>query len=657
MGVYSDFIGLVKSLNPSICRLFLLGDLRDHTIHNRGIVVSGSPNWLKKESRFSFAPNLNGRIEITHGSEQVSDQQTIIGFLQPFRYTIGLNYVNLISKRSAVGTYYMVGIDDSGSATRVRMYNGTTFERLTTPVAGMRSLAVTLDSGNPHDVYIDGVFRGNINALTYTSQNVQVNIGSTYTGSNPFGSPIEGVLVFPSLIDPDDIALMCKLFDRLTNVELPKRKPKRTTLKYNPRISISKKKNVNGIIPDDSGYNNHGIVSDNMTFSNDVERCYFETHGQGNGIITIPEDSSWTDSDYNVFTIEINVKTIGEGGSGRVIEKQTGPNSYFTFFIIATNTAVITQSYSDGAAQWTFSIPLQLNLILQIWFHRNDPTVSPRVWINGNEVSVSVLIAKTGSVITDIGSDIVIGNRPGLDRASDCQYSLFNFYVDNLSVDDIKDEYIKLVTNKTLITVNEEYPITFPNASDQAPGKSGPFRLAGSGSSGFWELNNENNKIFRLSTGRPKLYLPCNQVYGAWYFKHKAQGGEQYLYFVSSKNNGLGSGQLGYFVYLSATNNRVNLYRDAGTVVTTGPDNQWTVNVEYEFFITRRQTDGFMRVYMRGGTEHITWDLVVSGTHNVNTTSKYISLDITALNTTISDVYRILEGDSLHPNDIPELAD
>ncbi len=132
--------------------------------------------------------------------------------------------------------------------------------------------------------------------------------------------------------------------------------------------------------------------------------------------------------------------------------------------------------------------------------------------------------------------------------------------------------------------------------------------------------------------------------------------------FLSSvpDENYLGANQVGYMTLISATG-EFQLYEMNGGGVTKHTEQTAgyipsTGTIEQ--FITRRVTDGQFNVYVRDSS-HTTWTLALTHTDNTHTTSNN---QLVYMSSGSGDVrcYNFLSwpyGDSLTPNDIPEIAD
>lgn len=657
-----DFLDYALSLSPSVLSIPLAGHLNNYDSYGRTVTVSGSPDWVRTSKGFGFHPRSNGLYYIAHNTEQIASEQTIFAFYNNLVWPYDTVYQNLVSKRSGAGSYYMFGIDDDGAGnTRVRLYDGSSFYRLTTDVNNSKSLTVNLQSGVASKTYVDGIYKGVIPAGTYSSANVQINVGATYTQLNTFTcAPIQCVAIFPSTLTAEQIANLHNYFENARIGYEPKKKiyiPSEDT--KGAVIDLYGAPKSGNIIADHTNTGNNGTVSDNITVSNGIDiELHFQ--GKGDGIITINSDSSWHSKDYNTYVLDITVNGNGEGGSGRILEKQTGASSYLSI-LCSGGDIYLSQSFSIATAQWRFPYTAGRKEQITIVQDRTSPLVAPKIFRNGTEITPTSVLVGNGVVTTDATANIVFGNRPGMDREGDYNLSRFKFYPSQLSDADVRSEYVDFATKHVINhTPRFEHPVDL--AAVSAPGKAGPVRVesGGGGGDGQWVNTLTESYLQCTSAFRPQFLIKSSQAYGAWYYEFtpsSTASSLHYLHFMATEILSLSANQKGYGVWWNNTNLQLSLTRDNGVALNSTGTGAFTLNTKYQVFITRRRTDGEIKVNLRGGTQYIVWTQVLTATHNTNITSNFMNFSCPFVGSKFGNVITWPYGDSLLPNDIDFLKD
>lgn len=651
----ANFLEYVQSLNPVILSIPKTGDIfNSYDAYQRTVSVTGTLDWQRPTMKgFGIIPVGTSFYRIAHGAEQQQTKAITLfvfsskGFIDP-----GVNgYQYLISKDDAVGLAWAFYIRVDGGTNRTYVtVNGAFSQVSNVDWNGKRSLAVSMEDVTAVDFYQDGIPTGTTAGLDISTQPAaDVYVGCKYNSTFPLLSPLDLACVFPSILTSEQISILHNSFDEMIVGYEP-----RKTYFIPPQdmqdavVYIGTKPNASSLCRDLSGSDNHATITDNITFRYSNLGVIYKTNGKGNGLMRIASSASWQDNNYNVFSMGLCINSTGEGGSGRMLEKHTGPSAYFSFFAIAGPTGVITQTYSDGAAQWSFPIPFGYYLYFQLWFHRSDPTVLPRVFINGEEVTVSVLIARAGVVVSDSGSDIVFGNRPSLDRESDIEWDDFKLHITNLSSTNLTEEYVVYAT-RHLVDLSSRFEHSVTLSAVSSPKNVGPWSLL-SGSAN-WTDDGTDRYIQRATDCA--FLQPSEFAYGAWYFKAIHSTGNNVIQFIASQRSAYNTaGQQGYNLLLNSTGETLTLNRQNGAVSTSIDTSvgALTEGVTYEFFITRKLTDGTFDVYVRGGI-YTTWNKLLNGTDNTYTSSKFFVGDLTANGTLINPIIYPY-GDSLIPFNI-----
>ena len=142
--------------------------------------------------------------------------------------------------------------------------------------------------------------------------------------------------------------------------------------------------------------------------------------------------------------------------------------------------------------------------------------------------------------------------------------------------------------------------------------------------------------------------IPCTQAYGVWEFDiSKTENGIDRFYFMAGNNTGVPTASVGYYIYISASENIVIVRSESAgtlTLFTTAVSyistNAYRIKVERNFSVNQFHTGakGSFKVFIKGGSFGATYVLVdVSGgtgtnpvTDNTYTTSAYFVTDMDA---------------------------
>jgi len=141
--------------------------------------------------------------------------------------------------------------------------------------------------------------------------------------------------------------------------------------------------------------------------------------------ISIDENSSIDNYSKLSVSVWIYPYTSGEGGFGRIVNKQnSGGSGGYSLFIIGnnagyTNTLEWLVDYTTSDTTWV--MPNE-SVSYSTWTHvvvthdSGNITNAPRFYLNGLEVSAIVRTAGVGSRISDASNPLVIGNKPDRTR-------------------------------------------------------------------------------------------------------------------------------------------------------------------------------------------------------------------------------------------------
>lgn len=145
------------------------------------------------------------------------------------------------------------------------------------------------------------------------------------------------------------------------------------------------------------------------------------------------------------FTIEsfVNPKSIGEGNAGRIVDK----GSSFIFVTIAQNTIKFQANHS-GASNLHRTANNDA-IALNTWNHVvctfSGATITAanyRLYVNGSETSYQASTNGAGSILSNVGSNLTVGQIAGLTtRTFDGSIGLFRLYNRALSAEEVRLRY------------------------------------------------------------------------------------------------------------------------------------------------------------------------------------------------------------------------
>jgi hypothetical protein len=407
----------------------------------------------------------------------------------------------------------------------------------------------------------------------------------------------------------------------------------------------------NGILTDRSGNSNDGAVSGRVDISQKVSDVVWRAYGAGNPAIVISDSATIQNNPQQTFQFMTNPRSIGESSGGRFLAKS---GRYFAFYnTAASNSFEFWQDFSGATGRWRIPIPIGKNSFFQMTYDKSSNANDPVGYINGHSVIVTQVANPTGTYTSDAGDDLYLLNRVGTDRDGDMDMGYFKLYPTILSADDLRDEYVKFALGHVYRpTPRTEKPVTASTVS--SPGIVGPWDLL-SGSAD-WTDDGTDRYLERVTNCDAIIHQP--HAYGFFSFKMKHSTGDNIAQFISGKRGAWdATGQTGYNVKFDSGDDKVYLYEQSGAVSTqVGVSSAVLVDgVTYDVGVARRIATGRFDVYIRGGAI-TTWTNVLNGIDATHTTSRFFAVDLTA-NGIIVNPEVWFYGDTLLPNDVPELRD
>jgi len=188
---------------------------------------------------------------------------------------------------------------------------------------------------------------------------------------------------------------------------------------------------------------NHTATMSNVTYSDTGGITGQGKYGIWNGTTSYGQVTDHADiTDIKTVSCWFYADSYGEGGDyGRIFAKDTRDtlfhiqNAYMSFF----------KNFSGGLAKW--SSPAS-SISLSTWIHvaytyamDDNTTTNPIIYINGVSVTVTEISTPVGTMVSDTGKDIYIGNRLANDKTFDGRIENLRLYNRVLTPAEIQSIY------------------------------------------------------------------------------------------------------------------------------------------------------------------------------------------------------------------------
>ena len=176
----------------------------------------------------------------------------------------------------------------------------------------------------------------------------------------------------------------------------------------------------------------HDATMSNVTYSDTDGITDQGKYGIFNGTTSYGQITDHADiTDLKTVSAWIYLSGWGEGSAGRITEK----GSSTTFSVdSATGNLQLTKGFASGATSGLWQTDAG-SVALGIWCHvaytyamDNNVVTNPVIYVNGSSVTVSETTSPVGTMDSDTGSDLYIGNRSANDRTFDGRIDNMRFY-------------------------------------------------------------------------------------------------------------------------------------------------------------------------------------------------------------------------------------
>lgn len=129
------------------------------------------------------------------------------------------------------------------------------------------------------------------------------------------------------------------------------------------------------------------------------------------GKIQVPNDASFANIFTNggTFICKFNAFSTGKNGIGRFLHKLHA-------LVFSSGEWRLAITFSGTNGQWAStgtSIPLNKDSIVVLRYDGSNASNNPTLFVDGEEVILTEISTPTGTISTDVGSDLVVGNEPG----------------------------------------------------------------------------------------------------------------------------------------------------------------------------------------------------------------------------------------------------
>lgn len=648
----NDFLRLTLSLNPVLFHCYALGHYNALDSYGRAVTVAGSPAWERTERGHAFHPRTNGRLLVADSGaapELRVTTGTLISLSPGFDARTTSFGKRFIDKRDGGGIAYSFLFNTVANnilfASALNTSGSTSVK-----YAGAKMVAVSFVSGDFPIFYADGEFVSLGSAAVTLDQNdADLYIGNVFNGTGPNLSPILASLIFNTVLDLEVISDLHRLFLQdflgvpaapLRTISLPKA-DQNGALLYLAGSTRSDGKIID-YGPNGLDATRSGVVSDERDAQSGVMGQRF--HGKGGGILTVSNDPSF----------ETAARTFSFLGSRRSAGESTSRAIFDGNFYYRTDGEYLYRVFTSNG-RWDFQTRPVGRVMHTHLEHDGLVTSSPNGWLNGRSWPKITGAAPTGSLSSDAGHDITLGNLSDQVHTMDGFLGDVKRFDKILSESERRAEYLQYGTRSIELAPRRAYPVTLANKTS---GQVGPWRIV----DGTWAYRDDGirRKVVALANGST-AWIPGSQAYGAWHFRFKkvSDTGNVILQFVSAKSDvSTVSGQNTY-LFNAFSDESVHIFRYdngafASAVLGSAPG-YISLNTEYEVFITRA-FDGYSTMWIRGGV-YTNWTFVDDGTDNTHTTTRYMVLDVDLNDEFGGNLLRFPLGDTLDPNDVPAIAD
>jgi hypothetical protein len=658
-----SFWDIVQKLAPAMAVTPVTGAYQTVDEYGRDTTIVGTPAWrrlkrLKGGSQvggFGFFPDAAGQVVVAHGAEQIVNPGTIFVACDSFPH-VTTDVRSVFSKNDiGVGNEWELYFRNVAATDRIYFRAGTA-RYIDFDVEGHQTVAVTFEDGAIPRAFVDGWPIGALNdVVALASRTVEMNVGARNGNTDHFLGSVGCAILFPGILTDDEISQLDEAWRRVRVGRQPRRFRRLPGADLNGAVlDVAGDILASGEWPEQiSGLN--GVPSGIVTNPEGATgmRCP-GFHGQGAGDVELPAAAGFSTTVLTTWMFALDFRSRGEGNQGRLIEIGNVGGVYSLRLQISL-TAPTRLSYfvafADGNAEWriTLSDLTSMKGIITVLHDRTVGGNLPRVFMDNEELTVSVITARSGALAMNAAHTPHIGNSGTLNKTADSDIGPVRFWGQLLDETQRRQELVAMINRPEYLTRRFREPVSL--AAVGVDGYIGPYRVLNGGSL-WWVDDGERRKALFGSTNS-NVSHPSSLAYGAWYWRMLKATGSTITAFIASDNDVVdGAAQDGYLVNFSSTERLLLRRVDNGapTTLFSTPLDTIIENVEYEVFVVRRPVDNQFQVWLRGGA-FPTWTSQGTAIDTTYTDSKFFVQEHDAGGTTGSITLFPL-GAGLLPTDV-----
>ena len=426
-------MNLPKQANLVLDHRYFLGSLRDYSGNaNSGI---GTGIYFQKKPDKHVIFEGTDLITVADSAELQLTEGTLIPYGDFDKFTAS---DRLISKRDVGGINY-----DLYLASLTVLKEGDSTATATINWEGAKSIAMSFIAGSKAKGYKDGVFVSDFSAAwTPTVNDAPLIIGNLYSGVNPQGNPLKGVLIYNTVLTDEEIAQAHAWIMATVTPSYPKKNfiyPSQINPKATGLVAGYDMKSIHGKIIDLTNNANNGTIT-GATQSKGIGGIdALDFNGIDNKVIVADDDSL----DFtNSITVSFWMKKHTSWVNNESFIAKGDAEGATNYRVITSAAAVEFSFYNAGWFSQTWTRPT-----LEKWNHYvcTYDKVNMITYLNGVLINSS---AETTAMVANAGA-LKMGTRTTEDssyfaNASMAEVKLLNYAQTQAEITADYNKYAKM---------------------------------------------------------------------------------------------------------------------------------------------------------------------------------------------------------------------
>ncbi|MCK9355578.1 MAG: hypothetical protein M0R22_00285 [Dehalococcoidia bacterium] len=483
-------------------------------------------------------------------------------------------------------------------------------------------------------LFTDGIYRAAFSGTIVPPGN-DANLYLCNESSGGYGSRINDYglqaifndVVLGRAITDEEIANLHDAWESIVSVFEPKRTiwlPRKSSEIITPAalVQLAGAKNASSLVLDLTGNGRNGTVSGRVTQSKSPCCTRHQAHGAGNPLIAAAADTSLYPNSFSL-ELQYNARSRGQLDQGCLWSISDGGTTRSRLYLGAANTWYYEVAYASSTARWTFSAGaynIDHELVLR---HARSTGAAPTATLDGVALTVTEAVAASGALTAAAAPIVNRFNTAALDSDFDGALIEEKEFASVLSDADVQLLYLAFAGLGIVIAHRTDHPVSV--AAVAAGGNVGPYRVV-SGTH-KWHDDGTRRGLLGVTAGTFVLRESSEQAYGGWAYAAVVKGsdaGVVEIPILASYSGALtATAQNAYTIRFTDTEAVAIIKYTAGvaSTVATSADSAIVVATNYEVMITRRESDGYFSVSLKGGA-YTDWTEVVAGTDTTFTSSK-----------------------------------